>query len=452
MHLFGWFLFFIVLTQQIESPNRTWVLVECVVVAFGGAFSLSRILRAGAWSPASLFYIVLALFHLGLVPAWIFGIDPYFTRAFDYVWFSGPIATQSLMIVLLAMVSYLLGVALYVTFRPSQSDTSVLETLAEEQQDARSAVFAAAGAVLAIAGVVAWVVIGLSAGGVKIFTSSYFTWLRLTGDSPAISSAYTAIAVGLGLAVIRRSSRVVKIALMVFAAYACVAFFIGLRGEVLYPIAVAASVMAFTRRMPRTVTTALAVVIVLLLINVAKIVRQVGVAGGAIDWRSADPLSALLEMGSTLRVVATTVIWHNVNGEPFMHGATYTVSLARAMEALFNPSARPPATLDFRLMNSEVAARAGQIGGSAIGEAFHNFSILGVVIVFAIFGLLFGYFSSMRLNATRIAVYVCFAVPVFNHIRNAFVAVIPIFLLGLVFVLLARIWSGILRKQSQGTG
>lgn len=452
MHVFAWFLFLIALTQQIESPNMTWVLVECVVVAFGGVFSLSRILRAGVWSPACLFYIILALFHLGLVLAWIFGIDPDFTRATDYVWFSGPIATLSLVIVLLAMVSYLLGAALYVTFRPSQADTRVLGTLGDEQRETWSSAYAVAGAGLAIAGLVAWAVIGLSAGGVEIFTSSYFTWLSLTRDSPGLSWAYTAIAVGLGLAVMRRSLRIVRIALIVFAAYACVAFFIGLRGEVLYPIAVAASVMAFARRMPRAAITVLAAVAALLLINVAKIVRQIGVAGGGIDWRSVDPLSALLEMGSTLRVVATTVIWHDINGEPLMHGATYVVSLARVMEALFNPSARPPAALDFRLMNSEVAARAGQIGGSAIAEAFHNFSILGVVVVFTIFGLLFGYFSSMRLNATRIAVYVCFAVPMFNHIRNAFVAVVPIFLLGLAFVLLTRIGSGIFSKQSRGTG
>ncbi|HWV47602.1 MAG TPA: hypothetical protein VN039_16520, partial [Nitrospira sp.] len=178
-HLLVWFLFLIVLIPQSSSqPAVTLVLIECILVAFGGVFSLSQILRAGLWSPASLFYIVLALFHLGLIPAWLFGIDPGFTRATDYVWFDGPIGMQSLVITLVAMASYVAGVSAYATLRTIKRDVLAQEGPDAGRQGARRSEYGLAGAVLTTGGVLAWFVIGIAAGGVQIFTASYSTWLN----------------------------------------------------------------------------------------------------------------------------------------------------------------------------------------------------------------------------------------------------------------------------------
>jgi len=177
-------------------------------------------------------------------------------------------------------------------------------------------------------------------------------------------------------------------------------------------------------------------VLILALVNAAKVIRQSGIAGLAGEGFSASPLAAIGELGGSIRVVATTYLWHDDLAEPFRYGETYTVAIARAMEAVLTPGARLPASEDFRLMNSEIMSRAGGIGGSAVAEAFHNFGAIGVVIVFLLLGAVFGLFSRSNISATTIALYAAVSLPLFNHVRNSFVPVVPTILAGVVAVVL----------------
>lgn len=440
--IFIWVTILGVLALQTHLGNEETKLIvsESLVVFFGGAASLSRITRSGFWSPATLFYVLLGVFHLGLVIHWGLEIDPMLPREADYFWFLGDVGMQSLVIVLIALAAYVLGATIFVVFYPIDRATTVVEG---PDADLRSKEYSAVGAWLTVMGVVGWFVVGLTLGNWTVFFGSYSNWLRVTGDSGVINGVYVLIGVGLGLALIAPATRFVHFALVLFAVFASVAFFLGLRGEVLFPIAVAAAVIGFRRSMPGLAATTTAALTVLFLISAAKLIRQLGIADTSFSWAEANPLTALAEIGSTIRVVATTVTWHSVNGEPFRGGDTYSASLLRLYEAVVTPLNRPQGHLDFRLMNSEIATRVGNVGGSAIAEAFHNWAVPGVVIVFLSAGVLFGYFSNMALTGTKIAIYVCIAVPLFNHVRNSFVPVVPTILASLVLVLLMRMFGEI---------
>ena len=439
--LFIWppILLLILVQSSFGLQTMPLALVEALVVLIGGSVTLTRLLKTGFWSPGNLFFIVLAVFHLGLVPFWRFGWDPHFPRASDYTWFLGDVGLQALIIVLIALVAYIIGVVVYEFLRNVTVESRPIDKFAYVPGD-RVQRFSVVGSVLLLFGLLAWFVTGVSSGGgLAIFFGSYSSWLAQTSGNSSLSIIYPLIGIGLGLAVMAPPVFINRVALAGYLMFATVAFLLGLRGEVLFPFAVACSVLAFRRKMPGTLRSAFGFLSVLLLISAARIIRQVGVAGTNFAWVDASPLAALGEMGSTIRVVATTVIWHKVNGEPYMNGSTYTVSLARLYESFIDPANRPPGSSDFRIMNTEVAVRAGNIGGSAIAEAFHNFGIPGTLVVFLLFGILFGHFSNMDLNGTRVAIYVCAAVPLFNHVRNSFVPVIPTFLIGVAFLAVIRV-------------
>jgi len=443
-HLLLWLIALVALLFQVGfgRGEMALVLTESLLVVVFGEITIARAARTRFWSPASLFFIVLSLFHVGLALFWIFGIDPGFVRPDDYIWYQGDAGIEALTIVSVGLAAYVLGFVFFIAIRRTADQT--LESFAHSS---RAAQFSSVGAVLTIVGVIVWFFVGYSVGGVSIFFDSYANWLSQTGSSGILPLAYGAIGLGLGLTVIAPARRLGKAALLFFGVYAVVAFFLGLRGDVLFPLAVAVSVIAFRRRMPSTAVALGSTVGVLLLISAVKTIRQIGVAANAFNWTSADPLSAIGEMGQTLRVVAVVSQWH-AQGEHYELGATYTVSIARLFEQLFEPQSRLPAASDFRLMNSEIMAREGPIGGSVVAEAYHNFAIPGVVVVLLIIGIVFAAMSNMRLTAARVAVYVCVGYALFGHIRNSFVPVIPTVLVGCAIVLATSIGGDILSRKA----
>lgn len=410
------------------------VAAQLCIVAVGGVFSLGAAFSRGFWSPACLFLLVIVLFHAGLAPFILFGLDPKFPRPDDYEWFYGEVGARSLTLVSLFCSVFVLAALLSALLSRSSL------TLEQDDNDANEmfqrSTFAHFGAFALVAGIFYWTYITYSVGGLSTFFGSYVGFLNATSRSN-LSLAYMMIGLGLGLVVMGTEWLFIRLSLAIFFIFSFVAFFLGLRGEVLFPLAVAASVMALRMRMPRGITVLSALIVVLSLINGAKNVRASGLAGDAVDLSAFTPLGALAELGSSLRVVAHTVIWHEAQGDPLRLGETYTVSLARLFESLFSPLGSPQAASDFRLMNSEVMERSGAIGGSIVAEAFHNFGLIGVCMAAALTGLMFGLFS-VRVFSVKLAIsYVCVAVPFFNHIRNSFVPVLPfIFVSGclLVFV------------------
>lgn len=401
--------------------------LQICLISVGGVITLGASFARGFWSPACLFILVVVLFHAGLAPFLLFGLDPGFARPDDYQWFYGQVGSRSLSLVAMFISAFVLTATLSALI-PRTSRLQLYDVI-EETQKTQRWVFAHFGAVSLVAGILYWVFVTYSVGGTNIFFGSYVGFLLATSGA-GLSIAYMMIGLGLGLAVLGREWKFVRLSLFVFFVFGFFAFFLGLRGEVLFPLAVAASVLALRMRMPRGIIVVSALILVLSLINGAKNIRSSGLAGGPVDPSAFTPLGALAELGSSLRVVAHTVVWHEQQGSPFRGGDTYTVSLARLFESLFSPFGSPQASSDFRLMNSEVMERSGAIGGSVVAEAFHNFGVTGVFVVAALAGLAFGLFSLQLFSVKSAALYVCIAVPLFSHIRNSFVPVLPFVLVS----------------------
>lgn len=402
--------------------------IAALCVFFLGMISLSLSYPSGLWSPPSLFLAVLGIFHLGLTPFWIFDIKPELPLSYDSEWFYGPNGSLALQLVLIGVASFVLG-SLFVSAMARKSSS---ESRSHESESQRALNMQYLGAVLLVIGVVMWGMISIQAGGLSIFFTSYRSFLVATGGTQ-LGYVYQLIGLGLGLTLIHSLERLLpRIAVLAFLLFAVLAFFIGLRGEVLFPIVVGLSVVAFRRKMPSFVLSTVIFVVVLALINIAKEVRRVGLGSSGFSWNEASPLAALEELGSTIRVVATVVDWHHFSSDEFREGDTYSVAIVRFWESITSPSTVLPATEDYRLMHTEVADRAGNIGGSIIGEAYHNFAVYGVVVVLILFGLLISYLAFNQNSLMSIALYIVIAIPLFNHIRNSFVPVVPFTIFGFV--------------------
>ncbi len=398
-------------------------------------FTLSRCAPTGVWSPASQFILTLAIFHISLAVYIVTGLDPELPRVSDYEWYTGEIGAKALYLTTLGVWAYSQA-ALLILVRRSQPRPKSESTISESALIDR---FAVVGSLLLIASVTGWFALSISQVGVSGLTGSYLDFLDQTRDSP-VGQMYPLIGVGLGFTVLKPwKGWLNSLALAAFFAFGLVGFFLGLRGEVLYPIVVAVTVMATRRKMPSLIVTLVGIFVLLGLVNAARQIRLSGVSQSNLTLSDVSPLAAVSELGQTLRVPATVLIWHDEGGEPFRNGDTYTVAIARLWERLATGAHQIPAEQDFRLFNSEIAARSGQIGGSIIGEAYHNFAAWGVILVLAIFGVIFAYFSRAPFTATKLAVCVVVAMPLLGHIRNSFVPVIPEILIGLVGVFVLRL-------------
>jgi len=265
--------------------------------------------------------------------------------------------------------------------------------------------------------------------------TSYQEFLAAT-EKVDLSYAYLALSVGLGLVLITPLTLGRGLVVAIFLIYGASVFFLGLRGEVLYPSAVAISVLSFRRASPRLRIVLPALALGLAATGVAKQVRQEGLGRGGLKSAIWDPLTGLSELGQTIRVVTETIRWHEGNLEPYTWGSTYTVSIVRMFERFGGN--RVPASEDFRLFNSEIAHRVGPIGGSIVGEAHHNFALPGIIIVMLLMGVIVGLFSRRALKPFPLAIYVAFAGPMIVHVRNSFVPVIPGFLMVIALLLVVK--------------
>lgn len=380
-----------------------------------------------------MYFVVFGVFHVGLAPYWIFGGDPQLTRVEDYAWFAGPLGLAALWLVIYAMCAYLVGA--FLASIPRVSSPRVVK-----DASGRSERLAKLGEILLVVGVALWLYRVVSSGGLGLLVGSYESFLSGTALG-GLSLAYPLIGIGLGFSMLATKLKDVRIGVVAFCGFAVIAFFVGLRGEVLFPIAVASCVRATRVQMPKLKAIALVLVVALAVISGAQSVRAAGVAAYEPRLSDFNPAAAVAELGSTIRVVVYTLAWHDA-GEPYREGDTYTVAVARLIEGVASPATRPDAASDFRLFNSEIASRAGNIGGSTVGEAYHNFGVAGVLVIPLLLGVLMGVFGRQS-SYLRMALFVCVAVPLFNHVRNSFVPVIPavvgaLILLGILSILQNR--------------
>lgn len=420
-----------------------------LVVFLLGLWTVARAFPGSYISPVSIFFIIFSLFHLGLVPFWLFDLPIELPLSNDLEWYDGERGVTALRYVIIGGAAYVFGALLvshkfdYKSLSAARRDFRPPTYTPEENRIARQ--ISRIGGAMVLGALVWWVYLVNKAGGLALILTSYQEFLEAT-DKVDLSYAYLALSVGLGLLLITPLTLGRGVIVAVFLIYGGTVFFLGLRGEVLYPAAVALSVLSYRKAPPRLRIVLPSLALGLAAAGVAKQVRQEGIGQGGLKSAMWDPLAGLSELGQTIRVVTETIRWHEGNYEPYMLGSTYTVSVVRVFENL--GGTRPEASEDFRLFNIEIANRVGPIGGSIIGEAHHNFALIGVVLVMLLMGVVVGLFSRQALKPFPLAIYVAFAGPMIVHVRNSFVPVIPGFLMVAAALIVVKQFHVLTRPRS----
>lgn len=400
----------------------------------------------GFWAVPSLFNAILLLFHVGLTPFIVLGTElpvpdsptqwVYTAEGRHAFWLAG-----------LASAAFALG-ALLVPGRRRLRTESGVSPLSPRGQ----ARLAWVGAIVLFVCVGAWAFVCVSRLGIGFVGSSYGAYKTATATVP---TDYLFLGMSLGMVVLACSSFTTpgKVGLVVFAAFALVALPLGLRGEVLFPFTAFVGVLARHRKMPRLRTVVVSTLILLTVIANVKTVRQVGLSDLDQAQLGLTPLAAVAEMGYTLRTVQAEESWHAGGVDEREHGVTYAAPVERLLGRAHILGPPPPSASDWRLMNVETRAREGNIGGSVVAEAAHNFGDWGVVLVLVLFGLIAAALDGTTVRLRNDLFLGLIFTVMLQHVRNSFTPVPLQLLVGAVFFAVVLMVLRVHRaEESRGAG
>lgn len=385
----------------------------CVVVAL---LITIRVSSRGLWSAASMYLGVFCLFHFGLTL--VYGLGLSIQEDFDYEirqWFYDSAYTpEALLLTNLGLIAFTLGVLLTSFLNVSKPKPARIGQNLDP-------ILGWVGFFLTAISIGAWFWLVLKAGGVKLLTSSYETFLQAT-EKMELHWVYYGIGLGMIFLAVASPSNLRRMGLALFLVWAVIALPLGLRGEVLFP-AFSALVVSAKLKIPISTKKFLAIAVcVLSLVSVMRGVRQVGLDGMKLSEVSLSPVDALVEMGCSLRPVCTVVTWTS-EGEDFLYGASYWAPFDRSLALVIPGSNRLDAEDDDRIMNILMNKRVGPIGFSPIAEAFFNFGVWGVFLVLFLTGLVLGWMDTWAATPFYRGILGVFFLPLLIQIRNSFVAV-----------------------------
>jgi hypothetical protein len=390
----------------------------------------------GVYAPAVVYLGIFGLFHCGLLIA--VALDESVTASLPMIgWLYNPYLARATTLVIVGMLAFTLGTVLV----PPRADAG--SKVAHQPTEPASArrVAGVVGVAVQLGGLGLLLLSIERVGGFGALADGYSALLlELNGSwTFAYGTLFTGIGTVLGVVA---GGRLRLVAWAIFASYALLAFPLGTRGAVLFPLAVLVAIEARRGRRLRLPAAIAGVFVLFVLIAAVRTTRNNGVGGLLTGNWAAAPLEAVAEMGYSLRPSVVVLGWH-AQGEPPRGGVTLVAVVVRLIERLTGWHGGPPA-LDDRLFNQEILTRAGPIGGSPIAEGFHNFGLIGVVAVMMVIGVVIGLLARRPVGLYPDALLGMVLVPLFVEIRNSFAVVIPQVALGLALLLVIRVLAGLL--------
>jgi hypothetical protein len=325
---------------------------------------------AGVYCPSALYLLVFGLFHGGLLfSVAVRGYQSLVAPA-DQDWVFGHYLPEAVRLSIGGCVAYLAAVQ-WARARLARELVGERPPTVPPAQRTR---VGAVGLGAEVFGLCLMVYGIQSAGGaLTVLQSGYNSYLRAADNNTSVSYALVLIGIGAGLAVMGTPAQR-RAGLLVFAVFALVAFPLGLRGEVLFPLAIVVAVEVRQGRRVPTVLAVPAVLVILVLIGLVRQTRAEGVTSLFRDGWFSSPMDSVAEMGHSLYPTVVVERWHDT-GEPFAHGVTLVAVPIRLIERLTGWHGGPPAP-DYRLFNVEILNRVGPIGGSLIAEGYRNAGLL----------------------------------------------------------------------------
>ncbi len=401
---------------------RTTCLVSTAVAALSVGL-VSLLAGDRAFTFCGLYAVMFTVFHFGIVIPYALGFPLAYER---YWWFEGALLQEAILLCDLGVSAFALGAVALHRKRGSG-------LIANDRSDPR--LYGPIGFSLVLIGCLTWYWIVFSRGGLSVLLGSYGGYLQST-EHPLIH--YVWLAQGLGITLVAAQSRPAwrLRTVMVFGVWALTAFPLGLRGEVLFPIAVALPVLVKGGMVIRKRYVVIGIAVLLPLVAGIRMIRSQGVKDT--DYREVtyNPLDAVYEMGAQVHVVKFVCGWRD-DGDPPLWGRTYARPIERAAGQLIPGMNIGKGTEDNLLMNVYVVKRESLKYGpgfSPVAEAYVNFNEVGVLAIMGLMGIIFSTMDSMRTTAIRLAISGAIFLPFIIQIRNSFTAVPFQIAIGLLLI------------------
>lgn len=375
---------------------------------------------SGVWSLPFLSYLVIAFFHVGLyISVAVSGDATVFGGGVWTDWINEPNMSEAAFPLVIGLLSYTTLAILSGVLNPHEkrrfaSSSSGISLMNRFERES----IADVGGVLVCFGVLGWLYLSVASAGPLFMLGTYESYLIATRSYP-MGLLYLAISIGAVFVAQAPRRRMGMLAMLAFALFSAAGFVVGLRGETLIPLVGALAVYSRHAKMPRARVFVVVSIAVLIAIAAVAQIRASGLLNSSSVNVSATPLKAIEEMGFSIRPLVVSIDWHEHAREPYKFGATYWAPFERGIAGLAGAS-QLPANEDYRLMNVEIADRVGQIGGSIIAEAHHNFGSLGVAGVMSLTGLAVGLMARGNGGPRGEALLGIFAILLLMHVRNSF--------------------------------
>lgn len=291
-----------------------------------------------------------------------------------------------------------------------------------------------------------------------VLGASYSELLDARRESGSIPT-YSAIAWALLFLVAGGRSRRERVGLGFFLlGWSPVAFALGLRGEVLFPLVAAAVLREKSRRgRASIVRTAIYAVLLLALVSTGRTVREVGVkhllGTGAEAIVAFDPLMGLGELGGSLAPVELVVRWI-ADGDPYLLGTGYWAAFDHEWLPVLVPGYSPP---DLRydprvpIISKTGVPGSGHhaVGFSVVADAYYNFGIPGVLSVMFLTGCAVSLLDSLAGTPYRMALSGVIYYALLHQIRNTFLTFPKRVAFGVLLVVVLNVASHLLFKRSR---
>jgi hypothetical protein len=217
--------------------------------------------------------------------------------------------------------------------------------------------------------------------------------------------------------------------LLIYIIWGGLAFNIGVRGPVLYPLALALAILVSQKKLSLNFAKVFTGIILLLTAISYKFLER-----SNMDMNTdISPLAGIREMGGSLRPVYEVNLWIE-QGMNYFYGLTYWAPFDRTISSLTYIKEVVPANLDNRLMNVMILDRAGPYGFSIVAEAFINFSFYGTIALGLIVGTFFNYFDTVSKYYKPTPILLVIAYGIFYHVRQSFVGTYGTIVLGIIYI------------------
>jgi oligosaccharide repeat unit polymerase len=414
--------------------------------------------KRGFKSMAALYFICLCVFHLGFVVPYELGYQPGAHVGFTWLrWYNSVYTDHAIILVSLGFAGFTFGSILVNSLynKSSQIVRQAGRSRRREKFESPKAMRLDSGiTVISISmmllGIVIWFATLVSKGGLGIFFASYYEYLIISQDSILTNISYLFISTGVALLVCTKSSKIHKIGFRIFLLWSILAFMMGLRGEVMFPMVTCIAIYSRKGEAANLGFLAVAVLGLLVVVSGVREIRDRGVAQAELSMMMSGPLEGLVELGAQLRPMVVVQQW-DAQGYDRLYGGSYYAPFERMFLRVFPVATRIPAEEDPRILNYASRERVGGTGGigfSPLAEAWFNFGEVGVLIVLSLFGALFSRLDVMNNTIRTNVLSAVIFLPFLLHVRNAFTPLPGQIVFGFILITMAMIYARMRKSKS----